>query len=408
MTDCGMTPEGFVPKRLADILADLNAGIADIADPESGEFPFQNVSDDSILQQILGVFAAGLSECWEAAYEAAVQFDPLKNTGAGQAGTIQLNAMLLKAGSATIVRLRLKGKAGTFVPGGSQVAGADGKQVYAIVDGVTIAATGQAEVEARCTEKGPFAPAANTIINIRTPVSGWFSATNIVTLSVGTAQETEEEARRRQQRSTSLTSYRQIEAVYAAVMNVPGVIYCRAYQNDKTYPEDERGIPFKEVAVVAEGGDAAEIAAALFLRFPLGVVGHGNTTEVFYDAQGISYPISFSRPREIRVAVAVDVTVTNRAEFPDTGADLIRQAIVEYAAYGGNGNEDGFPPGADIVCSRLYTPVNSVAGHKVTRLAIAVAPGAGLPAFSGADIPVAWDEVGRFALGDIAVTVNSV
>lgn len=403
--DYGMTPQGFIPKRLADILESLNENIAGIQDPGSGEYPFQNASDDSILQQVVGVFAEGLSECWEAAYDGSVQFDPLKNSGAGQAGTIQLNGMLLKAGAATILALELTGKNGTTVPAGSLIATADGQQTFATTEAVYIGASGTTTVNAECTEKGPNEPSAGTVISIQTPIGGWLDATNTAIVAVGSLQETEEEARLRQQRSTSLTSYRQIEAIYAAVFNVAGVIYCRAYQNDKTFPEDERCIPFKEVAVVAEGGDPREIAQALFLRFPVGVIGYGNTTEVFYDSQGISYPISFSRPVDVPVAVEVDVAITSRPDFPDTGQALIKQAIVDYAEYGGEGNEDGFPPGADIICSRLYTPVNSVPGHKVTRLVIGAQPEVGPPDLSTDDIAIAWNQVGRFDVDRITVNI---
>ena len=412
----GMTPQGFIPKRLSQILDDLNNNIASITDHNgvsngAAEKPFQNASDDSILQQVLGVFAEGLSECWEAAYDGSVQFDPLKNSGAGQAGTIQLNAMLLKPGEPSIINLELSGKPGTVVPRGASVATADGNYVFETTEAVNIGpdfggeGLGTVEVQAECTEKGPIEPELGTVVSIQTPVSGWLGASNTELVALGSLEESEAEARRRQQRSTSLTSYRQIEAIYSAVMNVPGVIYCRAYQNNKNYPVDERGIPFKEVAVVAEGGDPREIANALFLRFPVGIIGYGNTSEVFYDKQGISYAISFSRPQEIAVSVQVDVVITSRADFPDTGAEQIRQAIINYAEYGGEGNENGFPPGANIVCSRLYTPVNSVPGHKVTRLQLAYF-NEDEQEFSNADIPIAWNQVGRFDLDNISVNVS--
>jgi len=320
---------------------------------------------------------------------------------------VQLNAMLLKPGAYTIVEMELSGKNGTTIPRGARISSGDGLYTVSTMEPVFIGDSGVTTVQAQFSEKGPFEPGLGTIITIRTPQSGWLKAKNTATLAVGDLQETEEEARRRQQRSTSLTSYRQIEAIYAAVMNVPGVIYCRAYQNDKVNPVDTRGIPFKEVAVVAEGGDPRAIGEALFLRFPVGVVGYGNTFEAFYDQQGVSYAISFSRPIDVLIAVEVDVEITNRANFPDTGGQLIAEAIVNYAKYGGEGNEDGFPPGADIINSRLYTPVNSVAGHKVTRLVTAVVPNSGKPAFSTATIPIAWDHVGRFDVSRITVNVSS-
>ncbi len=404
MADYGMTPQGFVPKRLAQILTDMNANIATIVNPVTGEYPFQNASDDSILQQVIGVFAEGLSECWKAAYDGSVQFDPLKNSGAGQAGTVQLNAMLIKPGAPTVVRMELSGKQNTVIPRGALIATSDNLHVFSTQEAAVIGEEGIAIVTAESTEKGPLDPLPDTVISIQTPQAGWLNARNIETLAVGTYQETDEEARRRQQRSTSLTSYRQIEAIQAAVYNVPGVIYCRAYQNSDIQPADDRGIPFKEVAVVSEGGDPRAIADALFLRFPTGQIGYGNTTEVFYDAQGLSYPISFSRPEDVLISVQVDVTITSRLEFPDNGADLIKDAIVNYAEYGGEGNSDGFPPGDTIIASRLYTPVNSVPGHKITRLEIG--DGAS-PVFSTADIPIAWNQVGRFDVARITVNVTT-
>lgn len=108
----GMTLAGFIPKRLADIQNDMNASIALIVDPHTGEYPFQNVTDDAVLQQVVGVFASALEEAWEAAYEASVQFDPQKNTGAGQSGTVQLNAITRKAGHENHPHVRPDGDAG--------------------------------------------------------------------------------------------------------------------------------------------------------------------------------------------------------------------------------------------------------------------------------------------------------
>ena len=115
----GMTGAGFIPKRLADIQSDLNLELANIVDPSTGEYPFQNAADDAILQQVVGVFASALEEAWEAAYEASVQFDPQKNAGAGQSGTVQLNAITRKAGTRTILSFDLTGTPGVLVPAGT-------------------------------------------------------------------------------------------------------------------------------------------------------------------------------------------------------------------------------------------------------------------------------------------------
>ena len=225
----GMTLAGFIPKRLADIQNDMNASIALIVDPHTGEYPFQNVTDDAVLQQVVGVFASALEEAWEAAYEASVQFDPQKNTGAGQSGTVQLNAITRKAGTKTILTFDLTGTPGVLVPAGALIASASGETAYALQENVIFPAvvegqrTSHTTARGVCTEYGAFDPGPGTVNTIQTPVAGWFNASNTATESVGTAQETDEELRKRQQRSTQLTSYRQIDAIYASVLAVEGV-----------------------------------------------------------------------------------------------------------------------------------------------------------------------------------------
>ena len=404
----GMTLAGFIPKRLADIQNDMNASIALIVDPHTGEYPFQNVTDDAVLQQVVGVFASALEEAWEAAYEASVEFDPQKNTGAGQSGTVQLNAITRKAGTKTILTFDLTGTPGVLVPAGALIAAASGETAYALQENVIfpVAEDGQrtshAAARGVCTEYGAFDPEPGTVNTIQTPVAGWFNASNTATESVGTAQETDEELRKRQQRSTQLTSNRHIDAIYPSVQAVEGVTYCRAYQNATTYPVDERGIPFKEVAVVAEGGDPAAITDALFLRFPVGVIGHGSISITKYDQQGVGYPISFSRPTPIPVYVNVIVEITNRSEFPDNGIQLIKEAIVAYAQYGDTSNTEGFPPGEDVIRTRLYTPINSIAGHEIILCEI----GTEQDALAEGNIPIAWNQVATFDVGDITVTVR--
>lgn len=42
----------------------MNASIALIVD-HTGEYLFQNVTDDAVLQQVVGVFASALEEAWK-------------------------------------------------------------------------------------------------------------------------------------------------------------------------------------------------------------------------------------------------------------------------------------------------------------------------------------------------------
>ena len=112
--------------------------------------------------------------------------------------------------------------------------------------------------------------------------------------------------RKRQQLSTSLTSYRQIEAIYSAIIAVDGVTYCRVYQNAITNPADSRGIPTRNSPVVV-GGEPEDIANAMFLRMPVTIQGYGNTLVTLRDKQNQPYNIRFMRPT--MVPIFVDITI---------------------------------------------------------------------------------------------------
>lgn len=402
----GITPQGFIPKTLRDIREDLIAGCQTIQDPETGEYPLFNIGDDTVLSQVIGIFASELEVAWGALADAYAQFDPQSNSGAGQSGTVQLNAITRKPGMGTQLAISVTAISGTVIPKGSLIGDVAGTYSYTVDADIYVSGepntVSTATGAATSTVFGPFNPVVNTINTIQTPISGWQGVTNTRTIAVGLYEETDPTLRKRQQRSTALTSYRQIEAIWAAIMDLDDVTYCRVYQNSTEYPQDERGIPFKEVAAIVEGGDDYAIAEALFYRLPTGQVGHGDVSVAFNDLQGIPYVISFSRPSEIPIYVRIVLKVYDTADWPANGVDLIKSAIIDYAEYNVGDDEVGFPPGTDVIRTRLYTPINSVAGHSVMSLELSTDNST----FSEEDIEIAWNQLAVFDAANIDITVS--
>lgn len=97
----------------------------------------------------------------------------------------------------------------------------------------------------------------------------------------------------------------------------------------------------------------------------------------------------------------MDISQTEYGVVTDETKEQIKKAIVEYAEYDQTG-QYGFPPGADVILSRLYTPINSVSGFKVNSLQIGKASGS----LSSSDIPIDFDEVATFSTDNIEVTVS--
>jgi uncharacterized phage protein gp47/JayE len=266
---------------------------------------------------------------------------------------------------------------------------------------------GTVDVGATCQDAGAVTAGAGTLTQIATPVAGLASVTNTSAASAGADQETISALRVRRARSTLAPASGPVEAIYANLANVPGVTYARAYQNN-TLATDSRGIAAKSVAAVVVGGDDDAIALTLLERTGVASGWHGSTAVTVRDAQDEPYVVRFTRPTALPIYLAISIEIYNPAVFPADGLDQIKAAIVAYAQGGAPAlgvvdgfGDSGFPPGANVLRSRLFTPINFVPGHRVTVLNLGTAPA---PA-SSADVAVAWNQYAAFDAARIAVTV---
>lgn len=399
----GMTKTGFKPKRFADVLESLTDKIKGISNPDTGEYPFVNETADGLLMQLTSIVAEEISICWEQAYLASQQFDPLNASGVALRGLVQINGINPSYGTYTQLPMTLGGTPGTVIPEGSRISSIDGSQVYQTTAATVIPSSGTIIANAICTEVGPNNPTAGTIIQIQTPIFGWTYASNGAATIIGTSASTDTQLHIKQARATAATSYRQVDAIIAGIMNVEGVTYARLYVN-KTTTTDARGITGKTLAPVVVGGSDEDIANVLRLKSGATDNFQGNlTTPIQYVGElGDVQTIDFYRPTEVPIYIAIEITVTNSAAYPEDAVDQIKQAIVDYAVYDQAGMA-GFPPGADVLISRLYTPINSVSGFKVDSLEI----GTDSSILSTADITINWDEVATFYKNNITITVNA-
>lgn len=402
MAQFGMTDTGFKPKRIADVYDSIKARITEITDDKTGEKVFQNESDDSLFMQVSFIVAEAIAECWEQAYQASTVRDPNKASGAILKGLIQLNGLVAKFGSQTQINVKFTGLKDAIIPQGSLISDVENSVNYSVDKSVTIGADGTATGTATALTKGPINPKNNTVIVIKTPTYGWTNVTNTGVVVVGAEPQTDEELHQEQQRATSNTAYRQIDAIYAGLLNVPGVEFARVYQNTGL-TADSRGIDAKSVAAVVVGGTNEDIANSIE-RKSANINSFFGSTEVdVTDIQGHVNKIKFSRPEEVEIDVEVNITITDSSQFPASTEDAknqIKKNIVSYAQYNLQATE-GFAPGVDVIRTRLYTPVNEVPGFKVNSLKI----GKHGQGTSEADIEIAWNEVAIFKESNITVDI---
>lgn len=396
----GMTEQGFIPKRLADILDSIHTKLTNVTNPETGEKPFQNEESDSIIMQMADIFAEELSICWEEAYLAANQYDPLNATGVPLRGLIQINGLTTSYGAPTQIMMEMSGTPGVVIPKGSLVASADGSQIYSTTSAAIIENSGTVQVTANCQTNGANDPAVNTIIAIQSPVFGWSGATNISTVSVGSLPDSDKELHIKQERATSATSYRQVDAIYSGIINIDGVTFARIYVNP-TSSTDGRGIPAKTIAPVVVGGTNEDIANVIRLKADALSAFTGNTSVTYTGQFGDTQTVSFTRPTEKDIYIDIDISFTDTNLWPEYGYDQIKQAIVEYAQYNQEGTA-GFPPGEDVIISRLYTPINTVLGFKINSVEIGFTS-----TTAASDLAIAWNEIAKFDVDNINITVTT-
>lgn len=394
----GMTSTGFKPKRLRDLLDETMADIRAITD-EDGQAVFINEKDDSIIGQFNAIVCEQLADCWQQAYAASTQFDPLNAFGVALRSLVQLNGIVPAYGSETQINVTLTGTSGTVVPAGSQISDINANTIFSLNSDVIIGSAGTGTGVATCNTLGEINPANNTIIQVLTPVYGWHNVTNTSVAVLGDDPETDNQLHIKQQRETSNTSYSQVDALYAGITNLAGVDYVRIYQN-WTLETDDKGIPAKTIAAVVDGGDTEAIANVMWLKAPMlsNYAGNLEYPVTMFDRFGLAYQITFYRPEKVPVYIDLDITITDASIYPADAYDQIKQNIIDYAAYGLN-SSNGFPPGSPVIYSRLYTPINEVPGFKINHLYI----GTSASPTGTSDLEMDWLQVAEFTADNINI-----
>lgn len=397
---------GFTARTENEILEAAEVELATVQDPESGEFLQPDFTSDDPVMQVAKVPLGGVARAEDATKLIYDQFDPLNATGVIQSGQVQLNGIKRQDESSSVFPFTATGTVGATIPAGSKISDELDTQIFTTDADVSFDVGGNASGTITCQNVGPITFEPNELTKIVTPVAGWDTVTNGTQLSIGSFEETNEELRRRQRVSTSAPSVSLIDGLYANLLNTPGVTYARCYQNSSPTTTDSRGILPATLACVVVGGTDEDVAKTIFTRYAMNLT-QGDTTVTFFDLQNEAYPINFYRATPVNIIVDMDIEIYNSNSFPNDGTDQIKQAIITYAQGGAkalgieDGFEEGFNPGVTIEYSRLYTPINSVPGHRVTRLEIAKQG----DALGELPLPVAFNEVGTFLTANITVNV---
>lgn len=238
---------------------------------------------------------------------------------------------------------------------------------------------------------GPISQEANTINTIVTPVLGWDSVTNPVAATPGKIRETDAEFRKRFRVSKFDRGTNSTDAIYSALVGVDNVKEVVVYEND-TDEVDSNGLPPHSFEPIVLGGNAIDIANAIWNNKPAGIESVGNTSGTIVDAQGFTKIVKYQTPSP--VVIYISMNLTTNENFPANGIDQIKNQLTSYFS-------ENFGIGDMVVYSRLYTPINTVSGHQVNSLTIGTSPSPS----ATSNIPIAFDKIA--SLSDINIQITT-
>ena len=251
-------------------------------------------------------------------------------------------------------------------------------------------------VPAESEEAGAVAALANSLTEIKTPVSGWTAVTNPVDAVVGQAEETDSELRLRMAQSQNISSAATIEAIIARLLNVSGVTGATVIENPTDVIDGEGRPPHSFEAIVTGGTDPA-VANEIWLAKGGGIETFGNLSEIVPDSQGFNHTISFSRATEIFCHLRITLTLNSEEAFPVDGATQITDDVVSF------GNT--LVIGEDVILQKFVGEVYKTPGISTALIEIATsATAGGAPgAFQTTNLTIAAAEQARFDSARVTV-----
>ncbi|WP_210500874.1 baseplate J/gp47 family protein [Pantoea ananatis] len=350
---------------------------------------------DSKDGQMVALVALAIHDANNTAIAVYNSFSPSTGMSDALSRNVKINGITRHAPTNSTVDLTLTGTPGLTITNGS-VKDANGI-IWNLPASVTIGTGSSVIATSTCAVAGAVAAVAGSVNKINTLTRGWLSVTNASAATVGSAGEKDSDLRIRQRQSVSLPSKTPFDALDGAIANVAGVTRHKLYEND-TGSQDANGLPAHSVAAIVDGGDVNAIAKVIQGKKGQGVSTFGSTAVSVQDSWGNPHTISFSRPSQVPVYIAIVLKVFT-GYTTQVGND-IRTAVAAYV--------NSLDIGDDLLLSRVYSPANLgvVSGgesryYDITSLQI----GRSAAAVASANIVTAYNEAVTCSVDNISVTV---
>lgn len=390
----GVFPEGYRAPRGEELLAVVQAAL-DAAFGES-----LNYDADTPEGVVAAVVAAVVGDLSEGAVQRLADALDINNAAEGQLEKLCLLFGLGRsAATASQASLTPTLSAPTaFVPAGTRFGTIPSGNVYnvfeAVEDTPLTGAPGEVIV-VRCTELGPVAAAANTIVNIIDAVPGLSAVTNALAAALGRSEQKDRELRLERLRLLQAGGRGPIGAIRAAAIRaLPAGYFVGAVENNSSSAVTVDGVPLGPnshcivVYPAPTAGEAELLALAIAQTRPAGGKSEGDQLVTVFDPErnsnvDVRFQVAATKP------VAVELTL-NALEDGFSAGEVGAAATAAVEAYFAN-----LLVGDDVLLLRLLRALADVPG----LLAVGVRLSDNGGPFLAADVPV-----GEFTVAQLSAT----
>lgn len=317
---------GFTADEIEDVRAAVAAEWQD-AFATSTDVPL-NTNPESPAGQLVDSQTAAIVEKDTELLYLCNQFDPARNEGVFQDAIARIYFLTRKAAIPSSAEISVTGRPGTIIPIEAQIQSAADDTVWQNSAAFAIGADGTAVGTFNCLTDGAIDALPGTLTQIVTVVAGWDTATNSAAAVPGNQRENRGAFEQRRFNSVALNSRGTVNAVYARLMQLDGVIAVCLRENKTSYPVVIDGIILGPHSIYASvlGGTNGAVATALYRTVSAGCDFNGNVSFSVTDPNtGVVETVKFDRPTALDCYVRLKVS-----NLSQIGASLlaeIQQAV---------------------------------------------------------------------------------
>jgi len=283
------------------------------------------IEADSQDGQLIGILSKAFHDAYSEIGSAYEAFSPSTAQGVGLSRVVKINGIRRKIPTKSSVDLRIVGWAGTQILNGTVVDLIG--NTWELPAEVVIPPEAEIIVTALAQTWGEIYAPPHSVILIGTATRGWQSVDNPEASTMGMPVEDDSMLRVRQSISTAIPSKSTFESLVGAVASIEGTNRYRGYENETTGINDY-GMPQNSIAIVVEGGDAAEITDVIYRKKSPGTPTWGTSFESVIDAAGIAHKIYYSRP--VQVPVYISIQIVPQPRYTESKALAIRTAVSDW------------------------------------------------------------------------------